>query len=398
MTETRAQTTPGDILSDIMVVDLTTMMAGPLCARYLADMGAEVVKIEPPGGDYMRSRPPLRDGRSAYFAQLNAGKSSLQLDLKAPDDIARLQDLIARADVLVENFRPGVMDRLGFGWEAAKALNPRLVYCSISGFGQQSPSRDRPAYAQVIQALSGYDMAYMGYQKDQAAPGNSVLFVADALGASFALSGILGALRQRDKDGKGHHVDLSLMAGMFNMMVYEVQAAQFPAERPRAAYHPLKARDGFVLVAPTTPKNFRFLCQAMERPELAADPRFDTVDRRYENWDSLMQIVQDWTAEREAAECEFILTRAGVPAACYNSVGQAISDPALGVPAFMAQLSDASGALSVPRLPFFLDRAPMPVGPGVPELPDAGRPFPVGSAPAAAGTAAFSNDETERDT
>ncbi|MCO6385308.1 CaiB/BaiF CoA-transferase family protein [Oceanicola sp. 502str15] len=353
-------------LSGLTVLDFTSMMAGPLCGRYLADLGARVIKIEPPDGDYMRSRPPLRDGRSAYFAQLNAGKESLRIDLKAPEGVARVLDLASDADIVLESFRPGTMDRLGLGYENIKARNPSMIYCSISGFGQNGPFAQRPAYAQAIHALSGFDMAHMSYQRDQSSPSNSVLFVADTLGASFALSSILTALRQRDADRMGHHIDLSLLDTMYNLMVYEVQEAQFPQLNQRPSYAPMKTADGFVLVAPTTPKNFLSLCRVISRPDLPHDPRFETVDARYAHWDELMEIVQAWAEQRTTQACEDALIEAGVPCGRYNTVKEALDDRSLGARSRFGVTADDSGTVAVPRLPFLIDGCPVRIGQKVP--------------------------------
>ena len=164
-------TNPGsDALAGIRVLDFSIMMAGPYCARLFADLGADVIKIEPPEGDDMRLRAPLRDGCSAYFGQLNAGKRSLALDLKQPEAIALIKRLVAEADVVVENFRPGVMQRLGLGAAALREINPKLVYCSISGYGQTGPAAERAAYAMIVHAESGFDRTMMRYAGDRSAP------------------------------------------------------------------------------------------------------------------------------------------------------------------------------------------------------------------------------------
>ena len=206
--DTSSKTGP---LSGIRVLDFTIMMAGPYATRYLADMGADVIKIEAPEGDYIRQREPLRDGCSAYFGHLNAGKRSVCLDLKDPASVAAVKKMVESADVVVENFRPGAMARLGLGYEALSAINPRLVYCSVSGFGQTGPDAERPAYAQIVMAASGYEVAFAGYQDHGDRPANTAIFIADVLGALFAYSGILAALNHRHATGRGQHVDTTLM-------------------------------------------------------------------------------------------------------------------------------------------------------------------------------------------
>ncbi|HVQ66203.1 MAG TPA: CoA transferase, partial [Bradyrhizobium sp.] len=206
-------------LEGIRVLDFSIMLAGPYCARMLADVGAEVIKIEPPEGDDMRLRAPLRSGHSAYFGQLNAGKRSITLDLKTPEAIAIVHGLVAKADVVVENFRPGVMDRLGLGEKTLRQINPRLVYCSISGYGQTGPAAARPAYAMMVHAASGFDRTLMRYAGDRDRPAPGAVFVADVLGAIFGYSAIQTALVQRSRTGVGQYIDVALMDCMTNLLV-----------------------------------------------------------------------------------------------------------------------------------------------------------------------------------
>src|ERR1700676_3325049 len=243
------KTTP---LQGIRVLDFSIMLAGPYCARLLADVGAHVIKIEPPEGDDMRLRTPLRDGNSAYFGQLNAGKRSLALDLKSAEAIKLVHRLIVETDVLVENFRPGVMDRLGLGYEALRGINPRLIYCSISGYGQTGPAAERAAYAMIVHAESGFDRALMRYAGDRDRPATGAVFVADVLGGIFGYSAIQTALVQRGRTGQRQRVDVALMDCMLNLLVYELQEAQFPNQSPRPTYGPVRAKDGDLLIAPVT--------------------------------------------------------------------------------------------------------------------------------------------------
>lgn len=178
-----------DPLFGLKVVDFTTMMAGPLATRMLSDLGAEVLKIESPSGDHMRNQPPLRDGVSAYYGHLNTGKKSIVLDLKASESKELARKLAADADVLVENFRPGVMKRLGLDYETLREINPKLIYCSISGFGQTGSQAGRPAYAQVVHAASGFDMVQMQYL-GLPRPPNMAIFTADVLTAIYAANAV----------------------------------------------------------------------------------------------------------------------------------------------------------------------------------------------------------------
>lgn len=344
-----------DPLHGIRVLDFTIMMAGPYCTRFLADMGADVIKIEAPEGDYIRQREPLREGQSAYFGHLNAGKRSVCLDLKDPASLAAVKRLVATCDVLVENFRPGAMKRLGLDYETLKALNPRLVYCSISGFGQTGPDAQRPAYAQIVQAASGYETAFASYQgaaADGKRPANSGIFYADVLGALFAYSGILAALNQRHATGMGQHVDATLFESMLLLMPYEVQEAQFPAPERRPVYPPLKASDGFVMVSAVSPRNFEALLDAIEIADWRSDPTLATDRGRQQNWGAAMARVEDWTSQRSAAECERIIGAAGVPITQYRTVRQAIAEPQLAHRGSLATVRDAAGEYRVPNLPF----------------------------------------------
>src|SRR5690349_10472225 len=289
-------------LEGVRVLDFSIMLAGPYCARLLADVGAEVIKIEPPEGDDMRLRAPLRHGNSAYFGQLNAGKRSLALDLKSGEAIELVHRLVEQTDIIVENFRPGVMDRLGLGYDALRAINPRLIYCSISGYGQSGPAAERAAYAMIVHAESGFDRALMRYAGDRDRPAAGAIFVADVLGGIYGYSAIQTALVQRARTGLGQRIDVALMDCMLNLLVYELQEAQFPAQAPRSTYGPVRASDGDILIAPITPRNFAALCEVTGQNELADDPRFKTVPGRGANWTAMMQVVEKWTERHSVRE------------------------------------------------------------------------------------------------
>ncbi|KYG18985.1 carnitine dehydratase [Bradyrhizobium sp. AT1] len=330
-------------LEGVRVLDFSIMLAGPYCARLLADGGAEVIKIEPPEGDDMRLRAPLRDGHSAYFGQLNAGKRSLALDLKSADAIKLVHELVKETDILVENFRPGVMDRLGLGYDALRAINPRLIYCSISGYGQTGPAAERAAYAMIVHAESGFDRSLMRYAGDRDRPAAGAVFVADVLGGIFGYSAIQTAMVQRARTGTGQRIDVALMDCMLNLLVYELQEAQFPPQAPRAAYGPVRASDGDILIAPITPRNFAALCEVTGQGELANDPRFGTVPGRAANWTAMMQVVEKWTEQHTVRQCMAALDKAGVPSAEYRDPKAALSDPHLLQRGAFATIADSAG-------------------------------------------------------
>ena len=222
------------------MLDFTAMLAGPHCARLMADLGAEVIKIEGLEGDLIRGRPPLRDGHSTYFGALNCGKKSVAIDLKSDAAKDIIYGLAKASDVVVENFRPGVMARLGFDYATLAKHNPKLVYCSISGYGQQGSGATRAAYAPIIHAASGYDAANLNYQTEQDTPASTGIFIADILSGAYAFGAIQAALVHRERTGQGQAVDVSLMDSMLNLMVFECQEAQFPSKRPRPVYVPMK--------------------------------------------------------------------------------------------------------------------------------------------------------------
>ncbi|WP_325234487.1 CaiB/BaiF CoA transferase family protein [Sphingobium sp.] len=339
-------------LDGVRVLDFTSVMAGPFATRMLADLGAEVIKVESLEGDQVRARPPKRDGFSAYFGTLNAGKQSIACNLKSPDIIALIKELIATCDILVENFRPGVMARFGLDFAALREANPRLIYCSISGYGQTGPKALFPAYAPVIHAASGFDMVNLRYQDGADRPATSGVFIADVLGGTHAFGAIQAALYQREKTGQGQHIDLSMLEAMVGMLVFETQEAQFPGDARRPLYTPLKTSDGFIMVAPTSPRNFEQLSEAVGHPEWRDDPRFRTNADRNANWSTLLGLTELWTQERSAAEAETILTRHGVPCARYRDIGELLDDPQLEARGAFARVQDRAGVFKVPNPPF----------------------------------------------
>ncbi|MHC2253932.1 CoA:oxalate CoA-transferase [Bradyrhizobium embrapense] len=355
-------------LAGVRVLDFSIMVAGPYCARLLADVGAEVIKIEPPEGDDMRLRTPLREGHSTYFGQLNAGKRSLALDLKNADAVRLVHRMVAETDILVENFRPGVMDRLGLGYDALRQINPGLIYCSISGYGQTGPAAERAAYAMIVHAESGFDQSLARYAGDRERPAAGAIFVADILGGIFGYSAIQTAMVQRQRTGKGQRVDVALMDCMLNLLVYELQEAQFPISAPRPTYGPVRTRDGDILIAPVTPRNFAALCEVTGQDELVNDPRFATIPARGANWTAMMQVIEQWTERHTAAECISALDRAGVPCAKYRAPGAALTDAHLRQRGVFGTVSDGAGDFVGVSAPWQMSGADTPIGRHVPGI------------------------------
>jgi CoA:oxalate CoA-transferase len=349
--------TDAGLLADVRVLDFTTMMAGPYCTRQLADLGAEVIKIEAPGGEQNRKAPPLRDGESAVYAHLNCGKHSLVVDLKSAEGKSLVKQLAARCDVIVENGRPGMMARLGLGYEDMQAVRADIIYCAISGFGQTGPSSHNPAYAPVVQAASGYEMAFMHQQPEMTRPGFMGVFHADVMAAVHAFGAINAALFSRERTGRGRFIDVSLMESIIWLLVYELQGAQFPLKSPRGYYRPVKAQDGFVVVAPGGQPAFEALATAVGHPEWIEDPRFLTHGDRYRNYAELMAAVEEWTRCRAAIECETVMRARGVPCARYREVGELFDDPQLKHRGALRRVTDKVGQVIVPNPPMSFSMA-----------------------------------------
>ncbi|MDM0015159.1 CoA transferase [Variovorax sp. J22P168] len=345
-------------LSGLRVLDFSNMLAGPYCGRWLADLGADVIKIESPEGDPMRNRPPLRNEHSAYFGHVNCGKRSIVLDLKKPEAADIVRSLAAKSDVLLEGFRPGVMARFGLDHESLKEQCPSLIYCSISGYGQDGPLAESPAYAAIVHATSGFDEAWRASQPNQSQPPTCGVQIADVLAGSFATMAIQTALLARQGSGRGQHVDLSLMEGMLTLMPLEIVQAQFPEDARRAQYRPIKAADGYIIVTPITPKNFVDLCVGIGRPELRSDPRFADPLDRVVNWDILIGEVEAWSSLLSSVECLARLDKAGVPASRHATVADALGNRQLAQREFFGTARDGAGDYAIASLPFRLNGEP----------------------------------------
>ena len=342
-----------EILHDLRVLDLTTTIAGPHCTRLLADLGATVVKIESPEGDLMRSRPPLREGVSSYFGQLNAGKKSVVLDLKSPAAVDIVKRLVRTSDVLVENFRPGVMQRLGLDYATLATVEPALIYCAISGYGQSGPSAGRPAYAPVVHAASGYDVAHLSYQEGRTKPDNNGIFIADVLSGTYAFGAILAALHQRGHTGRGQLVDVSMLESMLTMTLAEIQRAQFPLPPPgRPMFGPIETRDGYIMLAVASERTFADLARAAGHPDWLTDPRFAAYADRRRNWHLLVEELEQWSRCLTTDECHAAFERCGVPCSPYRTVQEAMADPQLAHRQAFGTVRDVAGTFEALNPPF----------------------------------------------
>lgn len=354
---------------DLKVLDFSTTIAGPYCARLLADLGADVFKIESPDGDVMRARPPLRNGASSAFGQLNAGKKSLSIDLKKPAAIDAIHRLAERADVIVENFRPGVMKRLGLDYDALKPINPRLIFCSMSGYGQTGPWAERPAYAPVIHAASGYDLAHMAYQQGRERPDFCGVFHADVVSGVYAFSAISAALYQRERTGCGQHIDVSMLESMLSLTLNELQWSQFPVEKPtRPMFGPMETKDGYVMVAVVTEKAFRNFVTAAGRPDFITDTRFAEYSKRRAHWDELMTELENWSRNLTRDECIAALEKHDVACSPYRTVAEALADEQIAHRDAMVEVTDAGGTFRALNPPFRMSDAQTRVGRHAPAL------------------------------
>jgi crotonobetainyl-CoA:carnitine CoA-transferase CaiB-like acyl-CoA transferase len=341
-------------LSGLRVIDLTTTIAGPYCARLLADAGAEVIKVESPEGDLTRSRPPIREGASTSYGGLNAGKRSIVLDLKQEAAVEVVRRLAAGADVLVENYRPGVMQRFGLGAEGLLAANPRLIYCAISGFGQTGPSSQLAAYAPAIHASSGFDLAHLAYQPGRTVPDFCGIYIADVLSGTYAYGAIATALAQRARTGRGQMIDVSMLESMLQLTLGEVQGAQFtlPPPPPRHMFGPVATADGYVLPAIASERTFQNAAKAAGREDWITDPRFEKYPDRRDNWAVLMDEMEAWSRTLPTQAVEAAFAKAGVPCSAYRTVREALADPQLAHRGALAEVRDGGGSFKVMNPPF----------------------------------------------
>ncbi len=333
MHETVASSWAGP-LQGIRVLDFTRVLAGPAASLALADLGAEVLKIEPPGtGDETRSFPPFREGESHYFLSVNRGKKSIVVDLKTAAGVALVKELAAKCDVLIENYRPGVMDRLGLGYETLSALNPRLIYCAISGFGMNGPLRDRPSFDIVMQALSG---ALSVNGEPDRPPTKLGIPLGDLVGGVNGPMGILAALYERSVTGRGRLIDVSLFDGMLGMLAYLPQLAFFTGAdpKPQGSQHPnlvpygiFPAKDGSIVIACLTNSFWANICRALGMDDWIADSRFDTLVKRRDIRSTVNERIAGVTSRKTVTELVDLLTQHQVPHAPILGITEALAQP-----------------------------------------------------------------------
>lgn len=337
-------------LSGLTVIDMTRVLAGPYCTMLLRDLGARVIKVEvPETGDDSRSFGPFIEGVSAYFLSLNRGKESIALNLKNERDRAIFDALIRQSDVLVENYRAGTMERLGYGWDALQAANPRLIYAAISGFGQTGPYKSRPAYDMVVQGMGGI-MSVTG--QPDGPPTRVGTSVGDLTAGLFALSAINAALYQRERTGLGRMIDISMLdcqvAILENAIARYAVTGQAPG--PLGARHPsitpfeaYATQDGHIIIAAGNDKLFRILAAALDRPDLADDPRFLANAQRAAHVEELKAELERTLTTAPTAHWLAVLDDAGVPNGPINNVAQALNDPQIRARNMVVEMHDPDG-------------------------------------------------------
>src|SRR5262245_38090208 len=334
-------------LDGLVVLDLTTHLSGPFCGMQLGDLGADVIKIESPQGDSMRGAPPFVEGEGAPFMLWNRNKRGITLDLKTADDLETFWQLVDEADVMLENFRPGVIERLGIGWQALHKRNPRLVLGSISGFGQTGPYASRGGFDLMIQAMSGL-MSVTG-PKD-GPPYRIPLAISDVGAGLYLTIGVLAALQARQKTGEGQWVETSLLEATVSLGVYEAANYFANGKRPEklgqahrgsSPYQVFQTSDGWLTIGGAQQNFFRKLCAMIGKPELADDPRFKSNAERVKNNDVIVALLQKEVVRRTTADWMAALEAEGIPAGPVLHHDEVFADPQVLARGMVAEVEHA---------------------------------------------------------
>ncbi len=353
-------------LEGTKVVDMTRFAAGPFAAMQLADMGAKVIKVELPGkGDDLRQwGPPFIRGEGVYYMLLNKNKKSITVNTRAPEGVDIVRRLLKNADVLLENFRPGVMDRMGLSYEAIHVLNPKLIYCSISGYGQKGPLWDKPGFDVMIQAESGF-MDITGFD----VPTRVGIAIADLVGGLYGAQGILTALIAREKTGEGQHVDIALLDSLVSLLSYQAGIYIATGESPtrKGNRHPLSTpyedfatEDGRVIIAAGNQRLWETLCtKVLMQPDLIKDPRFLTMADRNANEPALKQIIEGITSKKTTDEWIKLLGQEGIPCGRIRRVGEVLESENTKAREMMVEVEDpARGKMKLLGIPVKLSNTP----------------------------------------
>jgi len=362
-------------LADIRVVDLTRFLAGPFCTMLLADMGADVIKIETPGhGDDARHQGPVIKGESWYFVGMNRNKRGMTLDLKAKEGKEICLQLVKRSDVVVENFRPGVMRNLGLDYEALKKVNLGIIYCGISGFGKDGPHALRPAFDFIAQGISGF-MSVTGFPDRE--PVRTGIPISDSVAGIYGAYGILVALMARQRTGKGQEIQTSLVDGMISILSFQADhyfgtgkvAERGGNDHPVASpYGTFKALDGYINIAPAGEPMWERLAQALGLKDLLNDVRFRTNELRRLNRKELNEIINDITRKRTMAEWIEYLNKEGVPCGPIYNLAQTFEDPQVKHQVMVLELVQPSGKVKTLGFPVKMSDTPARVYRPAPQL------------------------------
>jgi CoA:oxalate CoA-transferase len=347
--------------SGLLAVDLTRVLAGPFATMVLADLGATVVKVEPPQGDDARSFPPFISGKSGYFSSINRGKLSIALNLKTDDDRKVFERLLAKADILVENFRGGTLEKLNYDWDKLHARFPRLIYAAVSGFGHTGPYKERPAYDMVVQAMGGI-MSLTGHH--DAPPTRVGTSIGDITAGLFSTIGIATALYERERTGKGQKIDVGMLdcqvALLENAMIRYVATGEIPqrmgSRHPSIApFGAFAAKDGHLVVAAGNDPMFRELCACLNIPAMADDPRYRTNADRSRNINELYKELEQIFMTDSIATWLSRLEVAGIPCGPINNMAGVMTDPQVRARNMVVGLDDPlMGRLDVPGNPIKL--------------------------------------------
>ena len=363
-------------LKGVRVLDMTWALAGPYGTMVLCDLGAEVIKVESPdGGDPSRKSLPFIEGVSSYFLSVNRGKKSVAVNLRHPQGKEIVLALANQSDVLVENFRPGVMDRLGLGYGALRETNPRIIYAACSGFGQKGPYAHRPAYDVVVQGMGGT----LSITGEAGGPPVRVGFsIGDIGGGIFTALGVLAALHERESSGQGQMVDISMLDGQIALL--ENAFARFFAtgEVPQriGTRHPLRTpfqafptQDGHIVLAASEERFWQRLCQVINRPDLLGDERFKDNPSRTRNHDQLEPILKEITQTKKTAEWVALMDKNDIPCGPVNSIDQVVDDPHTAAREMITEVEHSkAGRLKVVNSPLKLSRTPVKIERACPEL------------------------------
>lgn len=362
-------------LNGLRVIDLTQAMAGPIATMLLGDLGSEIIKIEPPSGDQTRSwAPPYINGISAYFLSVNRNKKSISINLKTTKGQEILKKLVADADILIENFRPGTMERLGLPYETARKINPGIIYCSMSGYGQDGPQKDWPGYDLTVLANSG--LLSLNSEEGRA-PIKFGVPIADIVSGLFANNAILSALYERTMSGKGQFIDLSMLDANFLILTHQAFNYFATGKNPRklgsahssiAPYQVFRTGDSFIAIAVGTEKLWKKFCTSIGREDLTDHVMFRDNTLRVQNRDLLVEELEKTFSKSKTSDLFQLLLGDGIPAAPINTVEEAVNNPQIRSREMVSFMETSYGEVPVMGTPFKLSRTPGKVLKAPPQL------------------------------